>query len=419
MRTFVRAGGAMSALCLFSAAARAGEELYISLPDISEIRKFDVDTGTLTPWATNVGVTLYGEWGADDRLYIADLNNALIWAIDAGGIKTVISSGGLLKYPLSVCIHPTTGELYVTDFGFQHVVAIDPATGAQRVFCDNSLGLFMVPGGIAFDPQGNLWMTDHGTHDIFRMDPAGNLVEFIDGPSVGLDVPAGIEVDCAGNVFVAGYENCNLVRIRADSGEMTVFCDDPVLMDPNDVAFANDGSVYTTTAESSALVKIDAGGNATVLYQDAALGAFLGVAVRRTVPLDGSMSEYGTGTAGSGGHVPQLHGIFTPDLGVTCALEVTHANGGAGGFLLGGLAAGALPIWGGTCLVDLGVHFDIYPVTHSGSGAGNGTWLIDIEIPNDDPILAGLATYWQDLVFDKGAPKKIAMSNGLELILGT
>jgi len=418
MHPSIRATIPLGLFAALAAPARAGEELYISLPNISEIRKFDVEAGTLTPWASNVGVTLYGEWGQDDRLYIADYSRALVWGIDPDGTKSVVSSGGLLDLPLSVCVHPTTGELYVTDFGFQHIVAIDPATGAQRVFCDNSLGLFMVPGGIHFDAAGNLWMTDHGTHDIVVIDPTGAPVEFLDGASHGLHVPAGIECDHAGNVFIASYEDGYVARLRADTGELTHFCDDSILDQPNDVAFSNDGSIYTTTAYTSSLVKIDAAGQATVLHTGYHLGEFLGVAVRRTTPLSGSMASFGTGLAGSGGFVPELRGLFTPDLGVTCALEVRHALGGAGGFLMGGLATAQLPLFGGNTYVDFGGGFELFAVTHGGSGDGNGTLLFDLEIP-DDPTLAGLPTYWQDFVLDAAAPRKLALSNALEVILGS
>ncbi len=418
MRQWIAFGSCVVGFAGALAPAAAAEELYISFPNLSEIRKFDTATGVLEPWADNVGVPTYGEWGPDDRLYIADALRALIWAIEPDGTKHVVSSGGLLDYPLSVCVHPTSGELYVTDFGLEHIVAIDPTSGAQRVFCDNSLGLFMVPGGIHFDPAGNLWMTDHGTHDIVVIDPAGNPIEFLDGLANGLEVPAGIEVDRSGNAFVATYEKNKLVRIRSDTGEVIDYCTDHNLKSPNDVAFGADGSVYTTTAWSCALIKIDVSGAATVLAQDYALGEWLGVAPRRTAPHDGTMTLYGAGTPGSGGFVPRLRGILTPDLGTMCAFEIDSALGGAGGYLIGGLAAGNQPKWGGTLLVSLSVHFDLYPIAHAGSGAGNGTLFVEIEIPADDPALAGLATYWQDLVFDKGAPKKIAMSNGLEMVLG-
>lgn len=418
MRPSIRAAIPLGLWSALAASARAGEELYISLPDLGAIHKFDVDAGTLTPWASNVGVTLYGEWGPDDRLYIADHTRALVWGIAPDGTKSVVSSGGLLDLPLSTCVHPTTGELYVTDFGFQHIVAIDPATGAQRLFCDNSAGLFMVPGGIHFDPQGNLWMTDHGTHDIVVIDPNGVPVEFLDGATNGLHVPAGIEIDRSGNAFVASYEDGYIARLRTDTGELTHFCDDAILTEANDVAFAADGSIYTTTSYTSAIVKIDVHGQSTVLHFGYQLGQFLGIAPRRTAPLSGSMTTFGSGLAGSGGFVPELRGLYTPDLGVTCALEVRHALGGAGGFLMGGLATTTLPLFGGTAYVDFGSGFDLFPVTHDGSGDGNGTLLFEIEIP-DDPALAGLPTYWQDFVFDLAAPRKIALSNALELIIGS
>ncbi len=395
----------------------AADEVYISLPDLGEVRKLDLDTGILEPWATGIQSPFYGMWGPDDHLYIQDFGQATVWKVAPDGSKTVVTSGGLIRAPLSVAVHPTTAELYVSDAFYQHLVIVDPVTGDQRVFVDNVGGLFLVPGGLSFDMQGNLFMTDHGTHDIIKIDPLGNATVFLDGPSNGIAVPAGIEVDRSGSIFVASYDNYNILRIRQDTAEFEVFCDDPILEDPNDVTFASDGSILTTCADSHALVRIDALGRATVLYQDAALGEFLGVAVRRTSTCTGYMQEYGTGTPGEGGFVPRFSGYFNPCPGGELGYLIDRANGGASGFFLFSFGQASYPTWGGHLYTSFSTAWGFIPFTFAGVGAGAGSARFRFLHP-DDPNLDGVGFFLQALSFDDQNPWGIAMSNGLEVRFG-
>src|SRR5262245_12987945 len=300
------------ALTLLPAATALGggaTAMYVSLPDQHEVRKLDLTTGQLLPWTSGIVMPLYGKWGADDYFYVQDAIVGAIWRMAPDGTKQLVTIGGLIKEPLSVTVHPTTGMLYVTESYYQDVVIVDPNTGHQEVFVANVGGRFLVPGGVAFDQEGNLFMTDHGTNDIMKIDPQGNVVEFLDGPSNGFEVPAGIEIDGAGNIFVASYETSEIFRLRHDTAEWEVFCTSPLLDEPNDIELDTDGTLLVSSSEASSVVRIDALGHASLVYQDVSLGQFLGVAIQRTnLGANGTMTEYGNGTAGEGAIVPPLTG---------------------------------------------------------------------------------------------------------------
>jgi DNA-binding beta-propeller fold protein YncE len=405
---------------LASCAAFDEPDVYISLPDIREVRKWNAKTGTIEPFATGVYVPFYGQVDTSGNVYLQDALVGVVWKIAPDGTKKVLTSGNLLHTPLSITIHPTTGDLYVSEAYYQQVVKIDAATGAQSVFSDNSQGLYSVPGGLAFDRDGNLWMTDHGNYWIFKIDPSGVATPFFDGAANGIVIPAGIEADHAGNLFVASYGSNVVIRVRTDTAEWEVFADDPILDEPNDVTMSPDGSgLIVSCGGTSALVKIDSLGRVSTICQDASLGEFLGAAVPGNYPgCTGHSDEFGSGTAGSGGYVPRLRGIFNPSPGADLTYDVDHLNGGASCFFLWSIGTSSLPIWGGDLYLDFTSAWGVVPFLASGTGAGNGGARLRFTHP-DDPGLVGLDIGVQVVAFDAGNAYHKALSNGLELVFGS
>jgi len=58
------------------------------------------------------------------------------------------------------------------------------------------------------------------------------------------------------------------------------------------------------------------------------------------------------------------------------------------------------------------------PITFGGSGAGTGE-LVAFDVLPNDPTIIGELFFLQDLIVDPGAPKKIALSNGIEFTIGS
>ena len=137
------------------------------------------------------------------------------------------------------------------------------------------------------------------------------------------------------------------------------------------------------------------------------------------VPVDGGFTTYGTGTPGTGGFVPALALSGSPDLGEDISLDVTKGRGGAAALVVMGFARDNAPYAGGQLLVL--PPWITFLVTLGGTPGAGGAGSISLAdtIPDDDPALIGAVIDFQVLVADPAATKKIALSNGAELVIGS
>ena len=153
--------------------------------------------------------------------------------------------------------------------------------------------------GIAYDRLGNLYLSDTDNHRVRKI--SGGVIATIAGTGVAgfsgdggsalsaqLNLPYGLALDSAGNVYVADLGNQRVRRITPDGTISTV-------AGTGRKASSPDGAAPTDTSLLSPRnVAIDAAGN---LY----IAEFEGHRIRKLTP-DGKLSTVaGTGVAGSSG----------------------------------------------------------------------------------------------------------------------
>jgi len=136
--------------------------------------------------------------------------------------------------------------------------------------------------------------------------------------------------------------------------------------------------------------------------------------VRARVLTEGP-TEYGAGTAGTGGLVPDIdsNGAWMIGSG-SFELTCSDAAAGAPGFLGYSSASASLGLFGGTVLINPaapGANF--LPVT--ADGAGNA--VVPAAIPGGNPALIGAHLYFQYGFLDAGAAGTVSMSEGLDVKL--
>jgi hypothetical protein len=137
-------------------------------------------------------------------------------------------------------------------------------------------------------------------------------------------------------------------------------------------------------------------------------------------PQRGGYTAYGAGTAGTGGQVPSLAGVVPPppSIGDPVAIDVTNGLGGASGLFLIGFTRASLPFAGGELLVS--PPWISLPITLGGAAgvAGAGSVTLADTMPAD-PALVGFLIDFQAIVFDPAGVKGFALSNGLEMEIGS
>ncbi len=397
--------------------AAQDDDYFISAPAGGGIYRLDAETGALTPFALGFEIPFYGVWATDGNLYIPDQDLGAVFKIDSAGVIKPFAAGGFLSTPVTVAQGPG-GDIFVSDLFTGVIVRVEP-DGTQHLVADQaaSNGVIDGPGGIGFDLDGILYISNNINATIAAVDPdTGDTWLVSDGGGL-LNQPGGVALDGGGNLFVTNYATNRIVRIDVATGEAEIFIDDPSIVSPNDIKLSRKGRLLVTT-KNSKLIELDPTGAMNVIAQDQTIGPWDGVAVMTDhPPCTGRFLAYGTGTPGAGDITPSLGGIFSPCAGATAALEFEGFNGGALGSLFYGIAPGAIPFKDGTLLVDVTAPFGQIPLVFPGVGAGNGEVTLTFTYP-DDASLAGVSLYVQALAADPAAPRGISMSNGLEERIG-
>lgn len=134
--------------------------------------------------------------------------------------------------------------------------------------------------GPACDPQGNVLAVNYqrqGTIGLVTPDGRGAVFVELPAGSIG----NGIRFNAKGNFYVADYTGHQILEVDPISKQITVLAHNPALNQPNDLAIADDGTIYASDpnwAESTGqLWRIDADGKTTRLAKD--LGTTNGIDV--------------------------------------------------------------------------------------------------------------------------------------------
>ena len=93
---------------------------------------------------------------------------------------------------------------------------------------------FRVPAGLAFDPEGNLYIADRENHRVRKVDTKGNISTFAgigeagfsgdEGPAVKamLNLPSGVVVDKKGNLYISDRSN-DRIRVVDKKGVIRTY----------------------------------------------------------------------------------------------------------------------------------------------------------------------------------------------------
>ncbi len=220
------------------------------------VRGFSGDGGPATEAQFSTSDYLAAD--GSGNLYVADSGNHRIRRIDAEGVITTIAGTGIrgfsgdgspateaqFAYPSGLAFDDS-GNFYVADSGNSRIRRID-AEGMVTTIAGSGPGFyeggysgdggpateaqFAVPGSLALDGSGNLYVSDSHNDRIRRIDAQGVITTVAGSgpvPSLGgysgdggpateaqFAVPRGLAVDGSGNLYVADSGNLRIRVIR-------------------------------------------------------------------------------------------------------------------------------------------------------------------------------------------------------------
>ncbi len=276
----------------FAALAQAQQYTITTVAGIGQVRGYFGDTGpaTLGELSSPTGVTV----DSKGNLYIIDYLNYAIRKVDtSGNISTIIGTGspgetgdGAVATSATIGqVHGvavnSSGDVFFADTSNNLIRKISASTGNVTIFAGTGEGNYGGDGGpatkaqlffpmnIAFDPSGNLFITDNYNNVIRKIDTSGNISTVCGqqyvfayggdgGPAAkaAINSPYALAFDTAGNMYFSEIGNQTIRKVDKN-GTISTFATN-VLTQSITVDAA--GSVYYVDNATARIWKIQANG---------------------------------------------------------------------------------------------------------------------------------------------------------------
>lgn len=175
----------------------------------------------------------------------------------------VIPGSGGLKIPNGIAFGPD-GDLYVASSGTGQILRYDGDTGAvvgSGVFA--SLGSLSQPRFITFGPDGNLYVGTTGLQKrIYQIDfLTGTASTFVDAAELNSGTPYGLVFDASGNLYVASFNNNEILKFDSNGdpvpGGPFIAAGTGGLANPRGLTIGPDGLLYVANGATESILRFD------------------------------------------------------------------------------------------------------------------------------------------------------------------
>ena len=227
--------------------------------------------------------------------------NVTTFAGSSNGYADGLGISARFNYTQDVAMD-NAGNIYVTDYLNHRIRKIDSSGDVTTLAGDGTKGFadgqgtsakFNMPVSITLDKVGNIYVSDYGNHCIRKIDSSGNVTTlagngtagFADGigTSAKFDLPCGVAVDNAGNVYVSDTKNHRIRKIDS-SGNVTTLAGNGTggfadgqgtsakFNFPANITIDKAGNLYVADMSNNRIRKIDLTANVTTIAGDGTKG---------------------------------------------------------------------------------------------------------------------------------------------------
>lgn len=168
--------------------------------------------------------------------------------------------------PISELAAQESGDLYVANLSGNNVTVFDRATGkAVGDFVRAGEGGLSAPTGLAFGPDGSLYVSSSGSAQILRFGGPSGRFAGVFVAHEGLAKPFALIFGPDGNLFVSDGENHTVQSFSGATGEfLGVVASHPSLKAPIGLAFGPNGLLYVANAGGNSVEVFDVDTRANV-----------------------------------------------------------------------------------------------------------------------------------------------------------
>ena len=203
-------------------------------------------------------------WGA---VYVTDSGNHRVQRITSNGNVMVIgrpgNQQGQIWGPQGVAVDPTGHFVYVAEQGNNRVQCFRYDNGQSQ----GVIGGLRMPGGVAFDSEGLLWIADTGNGRVLRADvKAGKFVSSLDRQP-GMNKPSEIACGPAGSLFVTDSAASDVVCFSKSGARTHALSQIRRLAGPRQCAIDSEGRIYLTESDANRLHVFDSTGSSLFIFQ--------------------------------------------------------------------------------------------------------------------------------------------------------
>ena len=195
---------------------------------------------------------------ADFVMYVANASSNNLATVTSSGVATLFASG--FNRPTGM-IRDANGNLYIANSGDNTISLVSPS-GTVSTFASG----FNIPVGLAFDTNGNLYVANGGNGTISRVTPDGTTSVFANGfdsvpviNAIASNITQGLAFDDQGNLFVTNHISGTVSKVTP-AGSVSTFASgfnspsNLIIDGSNNLYVINEGNDTVSTVTPSGFV---------------------------------------------------------------------------------------------------------------------------------------------------------------------